>query len=63
MECPDEISVEDLQQALDGVEGKQPTQRLLAAIAYKNGSTQTRLASWYDVPRKTIYNWLMRLEN
>jgi len=58
----DEISVEDLQDALDNVDGKQPTQRLLAAIAYKNGVTQTELAEWYDVQRKTIYNWLKRLD-
>ena len=45
MEHLEEISIEDLQQALDEVEGKQPTQRLLAAIAYKNGVTQTELAS------------------
>jgi len=62
MEHLDEISVEDLQQALDNVEGKKPTQRLLAAIAYKNGVPQTELAEWYGVERKTIYNWLKRLD-
>jgi len=41
----DEISVEDLQNALDNVDGKKSTQRLLAAIAYKNGVTQTELPS------------------
>jgi transposase len=58
----DEISVEELQDALDNVDGKKPTQRLLAAIAYKNGVTQTELAEWYDVQRRTIYNWLTRLD-
>jgi transposase len=62
MDHLDEISVEDLQLALDEVDGKKPTQRLLAAIAYKNGVTQTELAEWYGVQRKTIYNWLKRLE-
>jgi len=57
----DEITVEELQDALDNVDGKKPTQRLLAAIAYKNGVTQTELAEWYDVQRRTIYNWLERL--
>ena len=57
----DEISVEELQDALDNVDGKKPTQRLLAAIAYKNGVTQTELAEWYDVQRRTIYSWLKRL--
>lgn len=62
MEHLDEISIEDLQHALDEVEGKKPTKRLLAAIAYKNGISQTELAEWYGVQRRTIYNWLMRLE-
>ena len=54
----DEITVEELQDALDNVDGKNPIQRLLAAIAYKNGVTQTELAEWYDVQRRTIYSWL-----
>jgi transposase len=58
----DEISVEELQDALDNVDGKKPTQRLLAAIAYKNGVTQTELAEWYNVQRRTIYSWLKRLD-
>jgi len=58
----DEISVEELQDALDNVDEKKPTQRLLAAIAYKNGVTQTELAEWYDVQRRTIYSWLKRLD-
>jgi transposase len=62
MDHLDEISVEDLRGALDNVEGKKQTQRLLAAIAYKNGVTQTELAEWHDVQRKTIYNWLTRLD-
>ena len=57
----DEISVEELQDALDNVDGKKPTQRLLAAIAYKNGVAQTELAEWFDVQRRTIYSWLKRL--
>jgi chromosome segregation and condensation protein ScpB len=39
-----EISVKEIQDALDNVEGNKPTQRLLAAIAYKSGVTQTELA-------------------
>ena len=62
MEHLDEIPVEDLQNALNNVEGKKPTQRLLAAIAYKNGVPQSELAEWYGVERKTIYNWLKRLD-
>lgn len=62
MEHLDELSVEELQQALDNVEGKKPAQRLIAAIAYKNGVTQTELAEWYGVERRTIYSWLKRLD-
>jgi len=62
MDHLDEISVEDLQDALDDVDGNKPTQRLLAAIAYKNGVTQTELAEWYGTGRRTIYSWLMRLD-
>ena len=49
MDHLDEISVEELQRALNNVEGNKPTQRLTAAIAYKNGVTQTELAEWYGV--------------
>ena len=61
MDHLNKISVEKLQEALDNVDGKKPTQRLLAAIAYKNGVSQTELAEWYDVQRRTIYSWLKRL--
>lgn len=59
----EDISIEELKTALDAVEKKKPTQRLTAAIAYKRGITQTEIASWYGVQRKTIYNWLSRIEN
>jgi transposase len=62
MEHLDDITVAELQAALDEVEGKKPTQRLLAAIAYKSGVTQTELAEWHGVQRRTIYNWLKRLD-
>lgn len=58
-----DVSVGDLQRALAEVDDSKPTQRLLAAIAYKNGITQSELAEWFDVERKTIYNWLTRLES
>jgi len=58
----DEISVEGLQDTFNNVDGKKPTQRLLAAIAYKSGTTQSELAEWYDIQRRTIYNWLRRLD-
>lgn len=63
MDHLDAISVAELQDALDEVEGSKPAQRLVAAIAYKNGVTQTDLAEWFGVERRTIYSWLKRLED
>lgn len=57
-----DVTIEELQQALESVEEKTPTLRLIAAIAYKNGVTQSKLAEWFDVQRKTIYNWLTRFD-
>ena len=62
MEHLDGISIDELHEVLDSVEGKRPTQRLLAAIAYKNGVSQTELAEWFNTGRRTIYSWLKRLE-
>jgi len=62
MDHLDETSIEKLHNALNKVEGNKPTQRLLAAIAYKNGVTQTELAEWHDTGRRTIYSWLMRFD-
>lgn len=58
----EQISTEALRDALTMVEHKRPTQRLMIAIAYKQGITQTELAEWYDIERKTVYNWLTRFE-
>jgi len=63
MEHLEDVSVADLRAALDEVSGKKPTERLVAAIAYKNGVSQTELADWYGVERRTIYSWLTRLES
>ncbi len=63
MDHLDEVSVADLQNALDNVEGKKMKQRLLAAIADKNGVTQAGLSTWYDIQRRTIDSWLKRLVN
>ena len=58
----EDVSTEQLRAALENIEGSKPSKRLIAAIAYKNGVTQTELAEWFDVQRKTIYNWFSRLE-
>lgn len=58
----EDVSVAELRDAFDSATGSKPTQRLLAAIAYKHGVSQTELAAWYGVERKTVYNWLTRIE-
>ena len=56
------VPADDLRDALEQVDGSRASRRLIAAIAYQNGVTQTELAEWFDVERKTVYNWLRRLE-
>jgi len=62
MDHLESLAVADLRTALDEVDGKKPALRLLVAIAYKDGITQGRLADWLGVERKTIYNWLTRID-
>lgn len=57
-----DTTIEDLRRALDSIEDNVPAKRLFAAIAYKHGVPQTELAKWFDVQRKTIYNWLNRID-
>lgn len=63
MERLADITIGDLQRALEQVDEKKPALRLVAAIAYKHGVTQGELADWLGVERKTVYNWLTRLES
>ena len=41
------ITADDLRQVLAEVEGKTPTQRVLAGISYKDGVAQTTIAERY----------------
>lgn len=58
----DGVTSSELRTALDEIEGSRPSMRLIAALAYEHGVTQTELARWFDVERKTVYNWLSRFE-
>lgn len=58
-----DTSTAELRAALAEVEASTPTLRIVAAIAVKEGVSQTTLASWFGVERKTIYNWLSRFED
>lgn len=62
MESLERVTADDLRAALASVDGKRPALRLTAAIAHKDGVTQRRLATWFGVERKTIYNWLTRID-
>lgn len=62
MDRLDDLTTDDLRDALDRVDGKTPALRLVAAIAYESGVSQTELADWFGVERKTIYNWLRRFD-
>ena len=54
------VSMEELHDLLSEVDEGTPTQRILAAIAYKQGDSKTRLAERHGVTWKTVDNWLDR---
>lgn len=62
MDNLDAVTDADLRTALNDVEEKTPALRILAAIAHRNGVTQQELADWLGIERKTIYNWLTRID-
>ena len=59
----DHISNEELWELLDDIEESTATQRVLAAIAYKQGDSTSRLADRHTVSEQTIRNWLSRFED
>ena len=59
----EDIPKEDLWQLLDEIDGSVPTQRVLAAIATKQGDSTSRLADRHNVSQQTIRNWLDRFDN
>jgi transposase len=54
------ISIEELHELLSETDERIPTQRILTAIAYKQGDSKERLADRHNVSLSTIYNWLNR---
>jgi len=56
----DSVSMEELHELLSEVDERTPTQRILAAIAYKQGDSKTQLAERHDVTWTTVDNWLNR---
>lgn len=58
----EDVSIEDLRATLDEVEGRKPTERLLAAIIYKQGPSVPTIAEWFGREPDTVYRWFERLE-
>lgn len=58
----DQVTAGELRSELDRVESKTPALRLVVGLNYKYGATQTEIAEQYGLARKTVYNWLQRLE-
>ena len=56
----DHVSMDDLRETLGQIEDKVPAQRVLTAIAYKQGDSIGRLAERHAVSRQTIRNWVDR---
>ncbi|KZN23368.1 hypothetical protein A4G99_15250 [Haladaptatus sp. R4] len=58
----EDVSTAALREALQDADDATTTKRIMVAIAYKQGVSQTELADWYGLSRKTVYNWLQRFE-
>ena len=56
------VSTDALRRELHRQDRAKPTRRLMVAIAHKEGVSQSELAEWYGLSRKTVHNWLERLE-
>ena len=56
----DDISMDDLQTLRNRTTGEIPRERVLAAIARKQGDSIDRIASRHGVCEKTVRNWLDR---
>lgn len=64
MTVGENLSTDDLRQVLAEVEGKKPTQRLMAAINYleEDDATQKEIAERYGYSSGWLSHWLTRLE-
>lgn len=57
------VSVAELEGALDEATRKRETKRILVAIIYKRGPSVPMIAEWLDIREATIYRWFDRLES
>ena len=56
------ISIDDLREALEHVEDKKATQRLMLAILYKQGPSVPMIADWFDLRETLVYRWFNEME-
>lgn len=56
------ITLDELHAALEGVEEKKPTQRLMLAILYKQGPSVPMIAEWFDLRDRLLYRWFTEME-
>lgn len=59
----DNVSLDELETALDEATGRKETERLIVAIIYKRGPSVPMIAEWLDRREQTIYRWFDRLES
>lgn len=57
------LSSSEIKDALTEASGAKAVQRLMVAIAYKDGVAVSTLSDRYAVPESTIYYWFDRLES
>ena len=64
MDSSSNVSTEDLREVLAEVDGKKPTQRLMAAINYleEDGATMEEIAQRYGYTAGWLSRWLNRFE-
>lgn len=58
----EDVSIDDLHEALESITASSATLRIVVGLNYKHGVSQTEMAEWYGVSRSTIHNWLTDLK-
>lgn len=56
------VTLDELHEALDQVEEKKATQRLMLAILYKQGPSVPMIATWFDLRARLLYRWFSEME-
>lgn len=59
----EDVSLDELHDALEEASEKKAVQRLMVAILYKQGPSVPMIANWFDMRERTIYDWFDRLES